>query len=61
MEETIVWYKPGGGILCRQCAEKEYINDVSKFPHGVFLSELNPNIYDNNLNTECSNCNKKLI
>ena len=61
MEETLVWRKPGGGILCRQCAEKAYSSDITKFPQGVFLSELKANKYDVNIITQCIDCNKKLI
>ncbi|MFL2626943.1 MAG: hypothetical protein ACJ0OY_01410 [Dehalococcoidia bacterium] len=61
MEETLIWYKPGGGILCRKCAEKEYSSDISKFPQGVFLSELNIYKNDMKLNTQCIDCNKKMI
>ena len=61
MEETLVWYKRRGGILCRKCAEKEYSFDITKFPEGVFLSELNINKYDVNLITQCKDCSKKLI
>ena len=61
MEETLVWSKPGGGILCRKCAEKEYMSDITKLPQGVFLSEITNNKYDMNIITQCIDCNKKLI